>query len=87
MAGPGPGDCLAAKWKGPCDSWWANAWIVPACLGEERAEALLHLRCIELNGDWDEFIVWVYQRYQDQLRDRQVVQIRTDEPMELPRAA
>ena len=53
----------------------------------QRAEALLHLRCIELNGDWDEFIVWVYQRYQDQLRDRQVVQIRTDEPMELPRAA
>jgi hypothetical protein len=53
----------------------------------QRAEALLHLRCIELNGDWENFINWTYQRYQDQLRDRQAVQIRTDEPMPLPRAA
>jgi hypothetical protein len=53
----------------------------------QRAEALLHLRCIELNGDWEKFITWANQRYQDQLRDRQAVQIRTDEPMELPRAA
>ena len=53
----------------------------------ERAEALLHLRCIELNGDWENFIIWTYQQYQDQLRDRQAVQIRTDEPMLLPRAA
>jgi hypothetical protein len=53
----------------------------------QRGEALLHLRCIELNGDWDKFIAWAYQRYQDQLRDHQAVQIRTDEPMELPRAA
>jgi hypothetical protein len=51
------------------------------------AEALLHLRCIELNGDWDEFMAWAYQRYQEQLNDRQAVQIRTDQPMELPRAA
>jgi hypothetical protein len=53
----------------------------------ERAEALLHLRCIELNGDWEEFIAWAYQRYQEQLHGRQAVQIRTDQPMELPRAA
>jgi hypothetical protein len=53
----------------------------------ERAEALLHLRCIELNGDWEQFIAWAYQRYQEQLNDRQVVQIRTNQPMELPRAA
>jgi hypothetical protein len=51
------------------------------------AEALLHLRCIALNGDWENFITWTYQQYQDQLRDRQAVQIRTDEPMLLPRAA
>jgi len=51
------------------------------------AEALLHLRCIELNGDWDKFIAWAYQRYQDELRDRNAVQIRTNKPMELPRAA
>jgi hypothetical protein len=53
----------------------------------QLAEALLHLRCIELNGDWDKFIAWAYQRYQDQLQDRHAVQIRTDKPMELPRAA
>ena len=53
----------------------------------QRAEALLQLRCIELNGEWDKFIPWAYQRYQDQLNDRQAVQIRTDEPMKLPRAA
>jgi len=48
---------------------------------------LLPLCCIELNVDWENFINWTYQRYQDQLRDRQAVQMRTDEPMELPRAA
>ena len=53
----------------------------------ERAEACLHLRGLELNGDWESFITWTYQQYQDQLRDRQAVQIRTDEPMLLPRAA
>ena len=53
----------------------------------QRAEALLHLTFIELNGEWDKFIPWAYQQYQDQLRDRQAVQIRTDEPMLLPRAA
>lgn len=26
----------------------------------ERAEALLRLRCIELNGDWDDFFEWGY---------------------------
>lgn len=26
----------------------------------ERAEALLQLRCIELNGDWDRFVDWVH---------------------------
>ena len=53
----------------------------------ERAEALLHLRCIELNGDWEQFITWAYQRYQEQLHDRQAVQIRTNQPMEVRRAA
>jgi len=31
----------------------------------ERAEALLQLRCIEINGDWDRFIAWVH----DDMRD------------------
>ena len=52
-----------------------------------RAEALLHLRCIELNGDWDKFVDWTYQRFHDQLRDRQLVQIRTDQPLDVAKAA
>ena len=27
----------------------------------ERAEALLHLRCIELNGEWESFFEWGYK--------------------------
>jgi hypothetical protein len=27
----------------------------------ERAEALLHLRCIELNGEWERFFAWSYR--------------------------
>ena len=53
----------------------------------QRAEGLLHLRCIELNGDWDQFIGWAYQRYHEQVQKREAVQIRTDEPMKLARAA
>ena len=33
----------------------------------ERAEALLQLRCIETNGDWDRFITFVQNRLSDQL--------------------
>ena len=29
----------------------------------ERAEALLQLRCIEHNGDWDAFIQWVHDEH------------------------
>ena len=49
-----------------------------------RAEALLHLRCIELNGDWEAFIAWSDQQHAQQLHDRQAVMIRSDQP--IPRA-
>jgi hypothetical protein len=52
-----------------------------------KAEPLLGLRCIELNGDWDRFIAWTYQRQQEQLRKRRRVKILTDQPMPLPKAA
>ena len=29
---------------------------------KERAEALLHLRCIEINGDWEKFIDFVHDK-------------------------
>jgi len=53
----------------------------------ERAEALLHLRCIELNGDWERFFEWGYQRWLDQMRAGQRVMIRTDQADALPTAA
>jgi len=52
-----------------------------------KAEPLLGLRCIELNGDWDRFIAWAYQRQQEQLRKRRRIKILTDQPMPLPKAA
>ena len=33
---------------------------------KERAEALLQLRCIEINGDWDAFIEFVHDQLQQQ---------------------
>src|SRR6267142_4353499 len=52
----------------------------------ERAEALLHLRCIELNGDWERFFAWGYQRWLDHMRAGQRVMIRTDQADALPTA-
>ena len=54
-------------------------WIV------ERAEALLQLRCIELNGEWDDFMSWLQQ----ELRKRSNRSIRTtrlfrEKPIQLP---
>lgn len=45
----------------------------------ERAEALLHLRCIELNGEWERFFAWSYQRWLDHMRARQRVVLRTNQ--------
>lgn len=52
----------------------------------EKAEAILHLRCIEVNGLWDHFFEWSYNRWQQKLADKQVVQIRTDKGLILNRA-
>ncbi len=48
-----------------------------------RAEALLYLRCIELNGEWDQFYEWVYRRWKDKLRQKQKVIVRTNKPIDL----
>jgi len=48
-----------------------------------RAEALLHLRCIELNGEWDQFYEWAYGRWKDKLKQNEKVIIRTNEPIDL----
>jgi hypothetical protein len=52
-----------------------------------KGEALLQLRCIELNGDWDRFITWVQGRTQTRLQLRQRLRILTDQPMKLAKVA
>lgn len=49
----------------------------------QRAEALLHLRCIELNGDWDNFYDWVYQKWSDSLNNGEDVLVRTNNGIDL----
>ena len=52
-----------------------------------RAEALLHLRCVELNGDWEAFFAWAQARWQEDLQQGKPVQVWTDEPIKLPKVA
>ena len=53
----------------------------------ERAEALLHLRCIELNGDWERFFAWGYHRWLDHMQVGQRVLIRSNQAEPLPTGA
>ena len=51
----------------------------------ERAEAVVQLRCIELNGDWDRFVRFVHDRVQEQGLDHGArVRIQQKEPAPLP---
>jgi hypothetical protein len=50
----------------------------------ERAEALLHLRCIDLNGEWERFFAWSYQRWLERMRAGWRVVIRTNQADALP---
>lgn len=46
----------------------------------QRAEALLHLRCIELNGDWDHFFQWGYDQWIERMENGEKVLIRKETP-------
>ena len=54
---------------------------------EERAEAVLLLRCIEVNGDWEDFMRWSQAQRSQELSRGEVVQIRSKIPIQLPVAA
>ncbi len=54
---------------------------------EERAEAVLLLRCIEVNGDWEAFMRWSQEQRSQELERGQTVQIRSRTPTQLPGAA
>jgi hypothetical protein len=53
-------------------------WIV------ERAEAVLLLRCIEVNGDWDAFFAFSEEQRRAELSQGKAVQIRSHSPTQLP---
>lgn len=51
-----------------------------------RAEALLQLRCIEVNGDWDEFIKYVHDKTTRQIQhNNQNIFLKSREAGQLPR--
>jgi hypothetical protein len=52
-----------------------------------KAEALLHLRCIELNGDWQTFATWFQRGIQIRLHKDGRRKILTDQPLTLTAAA
>jgi hypothetical protein len=54
---------------------------------EERAEAVLLLRCIEVNGDWEAFMKWSQEQRTQELERGKIVQIRSKTPTQLPEAA
>lgn len=52
---------------------------------KERAEALLQLRCINVNGDWSDFTNWVHQRYRRQaLETMTAPRLQKSTPAALP---
>ena len=52
-----------------------------------RAEALLQLRCLELNGDWEAFFAWAQARWGEQLQQGKAVQVWTNRPIKLAKVA
>jgi hypothetical protein len=54
---------------------------------EARAEAVLLLRCIEVNGDWEDFWAWAERERRVELDQGLAVQIRSKVPTQLPEAA
>ena len=54
---------------------------------QEKAEPLLHLRCIELNGDWQHFYAWTQRGLKRRLIRGGRVKVLTDQPLPLAKAA
>ena len=50
----------------------------------ERAEALLHLRCIEYHSEWESFFEWGYESWMEKMRQGEKVIVRKEQPDELP---
>jgi hypothetical protein len=52
-----------------------------------KAEAMLRLRCLEVNGLWDNFFAWNQQQWRQQLQRKKPLLIRTEKAIPLPEAA
>lgn len=52
-----------------------------------KAEALLHLRCIELNGDWQKYVAWFQGKTLRRLKRGRRVKVLTNQPLTLAEAA
>lgn len=52
-----------------------------------KAEALLHLRCIELNGDWDNFVAWHQEQVAARLRTKGRVKLLHDKGLNVRKVA
>jgi hypothetical protein len=52
-----------------------------------KAEAVLHLRCIELNGDWEKFESWFHRQTLTCLAKAKRRKVLTNQPLPLPKAA
>jgi hypothetical protein len=50
----------------------------------ERADALLQLRCIEINGQWDDFMQWMDDRLQQAASEARRLRLRRQTPVPLP---
>jgi len=52
---------------------------------KERAETLLQLRCIEVNGDWDAFISFVHHKTKEQAQQtHKIISLKRQKPAPLP---
>jgi hypothetical protein len=54
---------------------------------QAKAEALLQLRCIELNGDWQKFVSWFQGTTRRRLAAGQRIKVLTNQPLTLTEAA
>jgi hypothetical protein len=54
---------------------------------QEKAEALLHLRCIELNGDWEKYVAWFQAKICHRLKRGKRLRVMTNQPLTLAEAA
>ena len=54
---------------------------------QAKAEPLLHLRCIKLNGDWQKYVAWFQGKTLHRLKRRQRIRVLTNQPLPLAEAA